>query len=284
MDKDTVFWQKNTLNLGGKVLDLSAPAVMSILNLTSDSFYSGSRVKDEKTLLERASEMLKEGADILDIGAYSTRPGAAKIPAEEEEKKVKAAVQVLKKAFPEAKISIDTFRSEVARTGIGEGADMINDVSGGGLDKGMFKTVGELKVPYVLMHMRGTPQTMTGLTEYKDLLKEITLYFQKKIELLEKLGVKDIVLDPGIGFAKNIQQNYYILQNLAYFKIFNLPLLVGLSRKSFIYKKLKYSPEESLTGSIAANTIALMNGAGILRVHDVKAAKETIKIYKAAYS
>lgn len=278
--KDTAFYQKKTLNLRGKLTGYEAPLVMGIINVTPDSFYGGSRAEQEKAWLDKAASMLDEGAAILDIGGYSTRPGAAEVSAEVEEERVVKAISSIAGAFPEALISVDTFRAEVARGAVEAGAAMVNDVSGGTLDNDMFKTVAQLAVPYVLMHMKGTPQTMKSLADYENLLEEILSYFSKKVHTLREMGVADIILDPGFGFAKTIGHNFELLNKLRYFHIFGLPLMVGLSRKSMIYHSLGISPEEAMNGTTVCHTIALMNGADILRVHDVKEAAEAVKLVK----
>ena len=276
MAKDTFFQIKTSLNVGGKILDLSAPKVMGILNITPDSFFEGSRTQSEKEILTQAEKMLTEGADILDLGAYSSRPGATDISVEEEKQRLIPAVKLIVKHFPEAVISVDTFRASIAKKAIESGAHIINDISGGNLDQEMFKTVGKLGVPYILMHMKGTPQTMKDLTDYVDLCSEIKLYFSEKIAQLKQAGVKDIVLDLGFGFAKNIPQNFELLKQLADFRTLGFPILAGLSRKSMIYKTLDIDANEALNGTTVLNTIALLNGASILRVHDVKEAREAI--------
>ncbi|WP_277484050.1 dihydropteroate synthase [Catalinimonas alkaloidigena] len=258
---------------------------MGILNVTPDSFYDGGRyVSDESSLLNQAETILKEGAKIIDIGGYSSRPGAAHISTEEEIKRVIKGIELVSKFFPEAYISIDTFRSEVAREAVGAGACMINDISGGNLDDHMFSTVASLQVPYVLMHMRGTPQEMKELTEYEDLTGEIVDYFQKKLTVLREKGVADVIIDPGFGFAKTIDQNYELLRKMQDFQMLDVPILAGLSRKSMIYKRLGITAEDALNGTTVLNTVAIMNGASILRVHDVKEAIQTIKILKKIYS
>ena len=282
--KDTGFSVKKTLKLHGNLLDLAQPRVMGILNVTPDSFYEGSRKQSRQELLGQAEKMLTEGADILDIGGYSSRPGAADISGEEEWQRVGLAVKLLTEHFPHAPLSIDTFRAEVARKAVLEGAALINDISGGELDAAMFDTVAQLQVPYILMHMRGNPQNMKELNQYDNMLHEIFDYFAAKLNKLRRLGVHDIVIDPGFGFAKNIAQNYELLQNIGYFSALGVPTLVGLSRKSLIYKKLNISPEESLNGTTVLNTISLMQGASILRVHDVKEAVEAVKLYKLTFS
>jgi dihydropteroate synthase len=269
-----------TLNVRGLVLDLADPVVMGILNVTSDSFYEGSRVATEKDWLKRAEEMLNNGAAILDVGAYSSRPGASDVSEEIEIERIRQAISSLMKAFPKAILSVDTFRGKVANVAVQEGASIINDISGGSLDINMFETVARLQVPYILMHMRGTPQNMSTLTNYNNLVKELISYFQEKIVQLTSLGVKDIIIDPGFGFAKNIEQNFHLLNHLEQVHLLDKPLLVGVSRKSMIYKTLGNSVENSLNGTTVLNTIALLKGAHILRVHDVKEAREAILLHK----
>lgn len=276
--KDTFFQIKSTLNVGGKIIDLTEPKVMGILNITPDSFFSGSRVQSEKEILQQAEKMLNEGADFLDLGAYSSRPDAENISEEEELDRLIPALKTIVQSFPEALISVDTFRAGVAQQAVESGAHLINDISGGNLDEQMFETVGKLQVPYILMHMKGTPQTMKNLNQYDDMIQEMSFYFSEKITQLKDLGVKDIILDPGFGFAKNINQNYQLLNHLEDFNLFGFPVLAGLSRKSMIWKSLKIRPEEALNGTSVLNTIALQKGAKILRVHDVKETKECIKI------
>jgi dihydropteroate synthase len=282
--KDTPFLTNYTLNLRGKLMDLSRPRVMGILNVTPDSFYAGSRLSSEKELLHRAETMLAEGADFLDIGGYSSRPGAADVREEDERQRISRAISSLSAAFPETSLSVDTFRASVAREAVESGACMVNDISGGQLDPLMFETVAQLQVPYVLMHMRGTPQTMAGLNAYDDLLKEIIDYFAERLNKLRQLGVKDIVADPGFGFAKNIEQNYLLLHKLRLLDVLDVPLLVGLSRKSLIWKKLGISPEEAGNGTTVLNTLALAGGAAILRVHDVQQAVEAVKLWSLTQS
>lgn len=281
--KDSFFQVKSTLNVDGNLIDLSQAKVMGILNVTPDSFYKGSRVQGEYEILSTAEKMLKSGADFIDIGGYSTRPGATDISPEEEKSRVCQAISQIKKEFSEAIISIDTFRSSVARTAISSGASLINDVSGGTLDPHMFELVGELKTAYVLMHMRGTPQNMKSKAIYNNLITEIYQELQGQIKKLQKLGVSDIIIDPGFGFAKTLEHNYALLKNLEYFKQLELPLLVGLSRKSMVYKKLDITADESLNGTTALHMAALINGASILRVHDVKEAKQCIQLYNEMY-
>lgn len=280
MAKDTFLNRKTTLNVKGRLVDLTAPVVMGILNLTADSFYGKSRSGSTEQALVRAAEILGEGGTFIDIGAYSSRPGAADVSAEEETEKVVNAVEAIGKSFPDALLSIDTFRAGVARAAVEAGAHIINDISAGGMDEAMFETIAGLNVPYIMMHMRGTPQTMQQQTAYGDLMAELISYFSEKLSVLKKLGMKDIILDPGFGFAKTIDQNYELLGQLHDLDIFELPVLAGLSRKSMIYKFLGGGPEDALNGTTALNTIALMKGANILRVHDVKAAAECIALFR----
>ena len=279
-DKNTVFKQKLSLNIRGSLLDLSKPKIMGILNLTPDSFYDGGLNNDPVMALNKAEMLLAEGADILDFGSYSSRPGAEHISEQEELERLIPVIKAVAREFPDAVLSVDTFRSSVAKVAINEGAHIINDISAGEMDKAMFETVAALRVPYVLMHMRGTPQTMTGLTNYTDLTTEVCKYFAAKIDQLKQLGVKDLIVDPGFGFAKTPEQSFELLKNLDLLKITGHPILAGLSRKSMIYKTLGTDAENALNGTIAANTIALMKGANILRVHDVKAAREAITIFE----
>ncbi|MDD6210095.1 MAG: dihydropteroate synthase [Bacteroidales bacterium] len=268
-----------TINVKGKLMDFSTPKIMGILNVTPDSFYAGSRKNTEKEIYTRIEQILKEGADIIDIGGYSSRPGAADINPDEEMFRLSVALKILQKDYPDTIISIDTFRSEIAKACVENyGAAIINDISGGMIDEKMFDTVAELKVPYVLSHIKGTPATMTTQCQYDDLLKELILYFSEKINQLYRLGVNDILLDPGFGFAKNLDQNYRLMKNLNNLSLLELPILVGISRKRMIYQLLEISPEESLNGSTVLHTYALIQGASILRVHDVKEAAEAIKI------
>lgn len=271
---------KKTLNIAGKLLDLSTPQVMGILNVTPDSFFSGSRVLQIEDAYKKADKMLSEGASMLDIGGHSTRPGADAVSEEEELNRVLPVVEMLRKRFPEAIISIDSFRASVARKSIEAGAHIINDIAGGNLDPLMFETVAELNVPYILMHSRGTPQTMKELNQYDDLVTDVLRELQAKIYQLRQLGVKDIVADMGFGFAKNADQNYVLLRELQAFGALGVPLLVGVSRKSMIWRKLDITPDQSLNGTTALNTVAILNGANILRVHDVKEAIEVVKLVR----
>jgi dihydropteroate synthase len=269
------------INCKGKLIDLSSPKVMGILNITPDSFYDGGQYNDVNSILRQAEKMLSEGATFIDIGGYSSRPNATHINEEEELKRILPIIELLIKEFPQILISIDTFRSSIVKKGIEIGAAMVNDISGGSLDENMFKTVAELQVPYILMHLQGTPQTMQQHTSYENLINDIIFYFSKKVSELKALKVNDIIVDVGFGFAKTLEQNYKLLNNLDLFKILELPILTGLSRKSMLYKPLGTTVENALNATTSANTIALLNGTNILRVHDVKEAMETIKIVEA---
>lgn len=267
-----------TINFKEQLVDLSLPKVMGVLNVTPDSFYDGGHYKDEKSILVQAEKMLNEGATFIDIGAYSSRPKAKHISEDEELKRIMPIVELLLRHFPEILLSIDTFRSNIVRQCVNAGACMINDISAGQLDDNMMKIIAGLKVPYIMMHMKGTPQNMKQHTYYNDLIKDIIFYFSERIAEARKLGIVDLIIDPGFGFAKTIEQNYKLLNKLELFKMVELPILVGLSRKSMIYKTLGITAEESLNGTTVLNTIALHKGAKILRVHDVKEAVECIKI------
>lgn len=269
-----------TLNCKGRLLAIDQPIVMGILNTTPDSFYSGSRVKKDD-VLTRAEQMLQDGAAIIDIGGQSTRPGSKQIGADEELKRVLPAIQSVHRSFPKAIISIDTFHSKVAKEAIAAGASIVNDVSGGSLDNLMIETVARLKVPFICMHMKGIPGTMQQLAQYDDVTKEVLDYFIEKIDLCKKAGINDIIIDPGFGFAKTISHNFELLKKLRVLKILEKPILVGLSRKSTVYKTLNTTAEEALNGTTAIHTMALLNGANILRVHDVKEAVEAIELFKA---
>lgn len=268
-----------SLNVRGHLLDLSEPQVMGILNVTPDSFYAESRMKTEEAIRRRVRQIVEEGGSMIDVGAYSSRSGADDVSADEEMARLKRGMKIVREEAPEIPVSVDTFRADVAKMCIEElGADIINDISGGELDKEMFHTVAKLGVPYILMHMKGTPQTMQEAPHYDDLMKEVMLYFSEKIQQLRDLGQKDIILDPGYGFAKTLDHNYELLAHQEMLSIFELPLLVGVSRKSMIYKLLGCTPDEALNGTTALNTIALQKGASILRVHDVKEAVEVVRI------
>lgn len=277
--KDTAFSHKKTLLIKGSLMNLDQPKVMGIINTTPDSFYDGGKNAELSKALKNVEQMLQQGADFIDIGGYSTKPGAEEISEEEELRRVVPVVEQIAIQFPKAVISIDTFRSQVAKQAVNAGAAIINDVSGGTLDSEMFTTVSQLKVPYILMHMRGTPATMQHLNTYSHLIKEIVQELSEKLSRLRRLSVNDVIVDPGLGFAKSIAQNYEILKNLAYFDCLECPVLAGLSRKSMIYKTLGVKSSEALNGTTALNMAALMNGANILRVHDVKEAVETVKLF-----
>ncbi len=251
---------------------------MGILNVTPDSFYDGGRYNQNGTFLKHAEKMIREGADFIDVGGYSSRPGAVDIPVEEELSRTIPVIHALKKEFPSVLLSIDTFRSQVAIAAVNEGAGIVNDISAGDLDPAMYETMARLQVPYIAMHMRGTPQTMNQLTHYENLLKNLINFFHQKIQRLTAAGVKDVIVDPGFGFAKTPSQNFELLKHLIQLHILEKPLLVGLSRKSMIWRTLEISPEESLNGTSVLNTIALIKGASILRVHDVKQAREVIEL------
>lgn len=260
-------------------MDLSVPKVMGILNVTPDSFYSNSRYMSEEGILHRAGQLIDDGADILDVGACSTRPGIELVSEEEELHRLRLALHLIRKRWPDMPVSVDTFRAKVAEVVVTEfGADMINDISGGDLDKDMFQTIAKLQVPYILMHIQGTPGTMQSQPWYDDMMTEICQYFSKRVETLRSLGVNDIILDPGFGFGKTLDHNYELLRRLNEFELFGLPLLVGLSRKSMIYKNLGTNPEQSLNGTSILNALALAGGANILRVHDIKEALECVKL------
>jgi dihydropteroate synthase len=267
-----------TINCKGQLVDLSSPKVMGILNITPDSFYDGARYKEDKDILLQVEKMLNEGATFIDVGAYSSRPNAKHITESEELKRIIPVVELILNQSPETLLSIDTFRSNVAKHCIEVGACMINDISAGQLDNNMMATVSNLNVPYIMMHIKGTPQTMQQHTNYDNLVKDILFYFSERIAEARTLGIVDLIIDPGFGFAKTLDQNYELLNKLELFKITELPILVGLSRKSMIYKPLGSSAKEALNGTTALNTIALQKGANILRVHDVKEAVECIKL------
>lgn len=284
MTEDKLFPQKYTFQIKGRVYSLDKPKLMGILNLTPDSFFEGSRVSlEEKIILSTAQKMIAEGADFLDLGGYSTRPGAVDISIDEEIQRIAPAISLIKREFPDILISIDTFRSTVAKIAVESGADLVNDISAGSLDTKMLETVAQLGVPYIAMHMRGTPQTMQEETAYQDLVPEILFYFSEKLEAFRKLGIKDVIIDPGFGFAKTREQNFQLLRDLKSFQRLGLPILAGVSRKSMIYKTLQISASEALNGTTALNMFALLQGANILRVHDVKEAKETVTLFEQLY-
>ena len=267
------------INVNGRLMDLNEPQVMGILNVTPDSFYAGSRGVTERYILERLQQIVDEGASMVDIGAYSSRPGAHEVSVEEEMERLRTGLELIRKHRPEAIVSVDTFRADVAKMCVEEyGVAIINDISAGQMDKEMFTTMARLGIPYIIMHMKGTPQTMQNTPQYDHFLKEIFYYFSEKVQKLRDLGVKDIIIDPGFGFAKTLEHNYELMNHLEEFSLFELPLLVGVSRKSMIYKLLGTTPEEALNGTTSLNTIALLKGANILRVHDVKEAIEAVRI------
>ena len=267
------------INVNGRLMDLSEPQVMGILNVTPDSFYAGSRSETEKDITRRLHQIIDEGASIIDIGGYSSRPNAEHISMDEEMNRLRNGLEIIRKHSPNAIVSVDTFRADVAKMCVEEfGVAIINDISAGQMDKEMFSTIARLGVPYIIMHMKGTPQDMQVSPQYDHFLKEIFYYFSEKVQKLRDLGVKDIIIDPGFGFGKTLEHNYELMNHLEEFSLFELPLLVGVSRKSMIYKLLGTTPEEALNGTTALHTIALLKGANILRVHDVREAVETTKI------
>ena len=268
-----------TINIKGELFSLDRPVVMGILNVTPDSFFAGSRKRTEAEIAARIEEILAQGGDWIDIGGYSSRPDATPVTADEEMRRLELGLEILSRDYPSVPVSVDTFRADVARCCVEKyGVAMINDISAGELDPEMFRTVADLKVPYIMMHMRGTPQTMASLTDYTNLMDEIMLYFAEKVRQLCLMGVSDLILDPGFGFSKTLEQNYELMAHLREFGIFDLPILVGISRKRMIYQLLGSTPEESLNGTTALHTYALLNGADILRVHDVKEAVEAVRI------
>lgn len=268
-----------TLNLRGRLLELREPLIMGILNVTPDSFFSESRTPDEEHIAQRVKQMMNDGADMIDIGGYSSRPGADNVSTEEEMNRLRRGLRIIRKLYPDVPVSVDTFRADVARMCIEEeGADIINDISGGMMDRQMFRTVAQLHVPYIMMHMQGTPDSMQLAPHYDNLRQEVMLYFAERIDRLCQMGAKDIIVDPGFGFGKTMEHNYELMAHLEDFHVFGLPLLVGISRKSMIYKLLGGTPQTSLNGTTVLNTIALTKGAHILRVHDVKEAAETKRI------
>lgn len=269
-----------SLNCSGKLLSLDAPKVMGILNATPDSFFAGSRKQTERELIERVQQILLEGGSIIDVGAYSTRPGAAVVSAEEEWQRLEQALRIVHREAPEAILSVDTFRADIARRCVETfGVSIVNDISGGDADAQMFDTVADLRVPYVLMHCQGTPQTMQQAPTYKNVTAEVITDLSRKVRQLRQRGARDIIIDPGFGFGKTLEHNYTLLRQLEDFRIFDLPLLVGISRKSMITRPLDITADEALNGTTALNAFALMKGANILRVHDVKAATEVVKLY-----
>ncbi len=278
MLQDTFFETKSTINCRGKIINLSQPVVMGVINLGPDSFYDGGKYTTMEQITQRAEILLSEGALILDIGAATTRPGATIIDVDTERKRLMPYLQHLVEHFPDAILSIDTYNSTIAREAIEKGAHIINDISAGSFDKQMFSTIADLQVPYIIMHIKGTPETMQDNPHYDDVVQEVTLYFAEKVHQLRELGVHDIIIDPGFGFGKSLEDNYRLLHKLDYFKIFELPLLAGFSRKSLINKVLKTSPANALNGTTVLNTVALQKGASILRVHDAKEAAQAIQL------
>lgn len=271
--------QPQYINLNGMLMDLSTPRVMGILNLTPDSFFGGSRMQTAEQVVGRIEQMRNEGADMVDVGACSTRPGASQPSLQEEMERLRKGLSLVREVWPEAVLSVDTYRSQVVRMCVEEfGVAIVNDISAGQMDGEMFPTVAQLGVPYVMTHMQGTPETMQQHPHYQHILKEVCLFFAKRIDALRKLGAKDIILDPGFGFGKTLEHNYQLLANLHELNLFDLPLLVGVSRKSMVYKLLETTPDEALNGTTSLHTIALLKGANILRVHDVKEARQAVKI------
>jgi len=270
-----------TINCKGQLIDVSTPKVMGVLNVTPDSFFDGGMYKDNVAILKQVEQMLNAGATFIDIGAYSSRPNADHVTEDEELQRILPIVKLILDTFPETLISIDTFRSSIAKACIEAGAALINDISAGKLDANMLKTIAALQVPYIMMHMRGTPQTMQSLTEYDDLVKDMLFYFSERVATARNLGIIDVIIDPGFGFAKTLEQNFELLNNLEMFKMLEKPLLIGVSRKSMIYKTLETSAQNALNGTTVLNTISLQKGASILRVHDVKEAVEAVKLVEA---
>ncbi|MEO6174896.1 MAG: dihydropteroate synthase [Flavobacterium circumlabens] len=267
------------INCKGQLIDLSTPKVMGVMNVTPDSFFDGGKYKNEYEIVTRAGKILTEGATFIDIGAYSSRPGADFVSEQEEIDRIVPAIEIILKHFPEALLSIDTFRAEVAKASIESGAALINDIAAGELDDKMFDVIAHYNVPYIMMHMRGNPQTMQTMTQYEDIVKEMLFYFSEKVKKARSLGINDLILDPGFGFAKTTEQNYEVLQKMELFNSLELPVLVGISRKSMIYKTLNITAQEALNGTTVINTIALTKGAKILRVHDVKEAMECVTLF-----
>ncbi len=277
--QNKVFSTNKTLNLGGRLLCLNTPSVMGILNVTPDSFFDGGKFTDESSVLKQSEKMITEGASIIDVGGYSSRPGATDISEQEEIRRTVNAIEVIRKEFKDIILSVDTFRSAVARQAVNEGADIVNDISGGELDSTMIDTIAGLGVPYICMHMKGTPQTMNSLASYGNIVAELTAWFSHKLAVLHASGIKDVIIDPGFGFAKTVEHNFELLTKLDGLNILGKPLLVGLSRKSMIWRSLSTTPENALNGTTALNMVALMKGASILRVHDVREAVEVIRLF-----
>ncbi|MBD0833195.1 dihydropteroate synthase [Aestuariibaculum sediminum] len=270
-----------TINCKGQLIDLSSPKVMGILNITPDSFYDGGKHKNASDILTHVETMLSEGATFIDVGAYSSRPNADFVSEDEELKRITPIIELILNSFPDTLLSIDTFRSKVATQAVNMGAAIINDISAGLLDENMLPTIAQLRVPYIMMHMRGTPQNMQQFTKYDHLVQDILSYFSERMSNAKALGIIDVIIDPGFGFSKTLEQNYELLNHLERFKITEKPILVGVSRKSMIYKQLRITPQEALNGTSVLNTVALQKGAHILRVHDVKEAMESIRLLEA---
>lgn len=276
--KDTIFNSNISLNCQGKLIEFDEPIIMGIINTTPDSFFEDSRVQSTDLILQQVSTFIKEGVDIVDIGGYSSRPGAEDVSEQEEINRILPAIIAIRKTHPNLIISIDTFRPKVAEKALSEGANVINDISGGQYNSHIFEVASDFNAPYIMMHMKGTPQTKATQTQYNHLIKDLIYFFSKQIQLAQKHGVKDIIIDPGLGFSKTLNQNYEIIKHLDLFKVLEKPILIGASRKSMLYKLLDITPKESLNATTAINTLALLNGANILRVHDVKEAVEVKKI------
>ncbi len=272
------------MNCKGQLIDLTTPKVMGILNITPNSFFDGGKYKNESELLSRVEKMLDEGATFIDVGAYSSKPNAEFVSENEEIDRILPVVNLLQKHFPDIFLSIDTFRAGVAKACIDNGAAIINDISAGKLDDKMFETIAQYQIPYIMMHMKGTPQTMQTLTQYDDMIKDILYYFSERIATARSFGINDLIVDPGFGFAKTLEQNYELMHKLDLFKMLELPMLVGVSRKSMIYKTLEINADQALNGTTFMNTIALTKGAKILRVHDVKEAVECVQLYSKMLS
>jgi dihydropteroate synthase len=278
--KDTLFSTKRTINCNGRVVDFSTPRIMGILNVTPDSFYDGGRYQTEKQVLKRAEAILNEGADIIDVGAYSSRPGAADITAEWEKERLVPAFRVIRKAFPDALLSVDTFRAGIAEYMANEfGVSIINDISAGMMDDNMLVTLGRMKVPYIMMHMQGTPQNMQKYPRYNDVTRDLLAFFTQRMALAREAGIEDIIIDPGFGFGKTPDHNFLLLRELDLFSMLDCIIMVGLSRKSMIYKSLNITSDQALNGTTVLHTLALQNGAKLLRVHDVKEALETVRLF-----
>jgi dihydropteroate synthase len=278
--KDTIFSVKQTINCGGTIIDFAEPRVMGILNITPDSFFDGGSYLSESAILSHTSAMLTEGADVIDIGAYSSRPGAEEVTFEEEKSRLMPALKAIRKSFPNSILSVDTFRAGIAKYAVNEfGVNLINDISSGLLDNNMMPVIGSLKIPYIMMHMRGTPQDMQKNTSYQDVTKDLLAFFADRISVARKAGIDDLIVDPGFGFGKTPEDNFKLLRELKLFDLLGLPVMVGLSRKSMIYKSLHLSPDEALNGTTVLHVLALNNGAKILRVHDVKEAIQAVRLF-----